>query len=96
MYRIVLTLTFVKQFKKITKKIPELQAKVLRQLHILSKNPKYPSLNSHLVETRNMGQRWSSRVTGDIRIIWDYSEKRKLTINAIDIGGHSGKRKVYN
>ena len=38
---------------------------------------------------------FSSRVTGNIRIVWDYSENEINVIDVFDIGGHEGKDKVY-
>lgn len=45
-------------------------------------------------------RRFSSRVTGNLRIIWRYAEKegslKELQIiSLVDVGGHSGAKKVY-
>jgi mRNA-degrading endonuclease YafQ of YafQ-DinJ toxin-antitoxin module len=95
MYKIKFAPTFGKSLSKITKRDIPLQEKVRKILKLLESDPKYPSLNSHKVETRLFGERWSSRVTGDIRLIWDFDEDDNVIILVLDIGGHSGSSKVY-
>ncbi len=69
-------------------------------LEKLSENPLDSSLKSHKVSSKNYGKAWSSRIDGDIRIIWQlriiwqYSNK-KIEIFVLDIGGHSGFKRVY-
>ncbi len=63
-------------------------------LEKLSENPLDSSLKSHKVNSKNYGNAWSSRVDSDIRIIWQYSNKR-IEIFVLDIGGHSGFKRVY-
>ncbi len=68
-----------------------MQDKVSKTLTSISKDPMNPSLRSHKV-----GNYWSSRVTGDIRIIWEYGNDDKVNvIEILDVGGHSGSNKVY-
>lgn len=86
---------FVRQFKKITKNNSHLKEKVIETLEILRIDPFNFSLNTHKVNARVGGIRWSSRVTGDIRIIWDFNEKVIKVIDLLDIGTHSGSKKVY-
>lgn len=64
-------------------------------LQKLAIDPAHPSLQSHKVNTVNYGEKWSSWVTGDIRIIWDYDSEERLVIILLDIGRHSGTHKVY-
>jgi mRNA-degrading endonuclease YafQ of YafQ-DinJ toxin-antitoxin module len=40
------------------------------------------------------GEIYSSRITKDLRVLWDFSENR-LVIIIIDIGGHEGSKAVY-
>lgn len=58
-------------------------------------DPKAPSLKSHMVNSSRHGKRWSSRVTGDLRIIWDFNKDKINILDILDLGGHSGKNKVY-
>jgi len=73
----------------------QLKKRLKTALEKLAMNPSHPSLNSHKVNTRNYGVRWSSWVTGDVRIIWDYIHEDRLVILLLDIGKHSGTHKVY-
>ncbi len=72
-----------------------LEKKARKALHLLEQDPFYPSLKTHKANTKNYGEKWSSWITGDIRIIWDYDAENKLVILLLDIGGHSGTHKVY-
>ncbi|MDO8497667.1 MAG: type II toxin-antitoxin system mRNA interferase toxin, RelE/StbE family [bacterium] len=94
-YNLRFTGPFSRRFKQIKKDQIKLAEKILKVLYFLKNNPKYPSLHSHKVSTSQYGECWSSRVTGDLRIIWNFDEGNTLTILLLDIGGHSGKHKVY-
>ncbi|MFW6283344.1 MAG: hypothetical protein ACOC1P_04805 [Minisyncoccales bacterium] len=61
----------------------------------MSKNPFYPSLKSHKVNIKK-GFVFSSKITSDVRIIWDYHNKKANILDILDIGGYEGKDKVYN
>jgi mRNA-degrading endonuclease YafQ of YafQ-DinJ toxin-antitoxin module len=95
MYQLKFESQFHRTFGKLTKKDHVLKKRIIKALEQLRQNPRYPSLKSHKVETRQYGTRWSSSVTGDIRIIWDFDEHQNLSILVLDVGGHSGKHKVY-
>ena len=96
MYSLRPTSPFVKRYKKLIKHDKLLGNKIGDIFLTLRENPHHPSLKSHKVNTPDYGLRWSSRVTGDIRIIWDYdSSSTVFIIILLDIGGHSGSQKVY-
>ncbi len=95
MYDLIPTASFQHSLKSILKDNKTLKIRINKTLQLLSSNPNYPSLKSHKVNTKNYGQRWSSWVTGDMRIIWDYDNANRLVILLLDIGSHSGKHKVY-
>ncbi len=80
---------------ELTSKNKLLKKRLKIAIQKLSINPAHPSLKSHKVYTSDYGSIWSSWVTGDIRVIWDYDSEERLIILLLDIGGHSGIRKVY-
>lgn len=95
MFKLVLTPTFFKARKSHLKKNPRLKTKITKTLKDLAKNPKDPVLKSHKVNTEKFGLKWASKVTSNLRIIWDYDKNKRLTILILSLGGHSGKHKVY-
>ncbi len=64
-------------------------------LSTMSVDPFTNSLNTHKVISKQYKLCYSSRVDGDLRIIWNFNKEKKLTILALDIGGHSGSASVY-
>ena len=95
MYQLQPSSIFKEKYIQLVKKDNKVAKRIKKATHLLSQDPKHPSLKSHRVNTRHLGLRWSSTVTGDIRIIWDYAEDQVLVILLLDLGGHSGKQKVY-
>ena len=95
MFKLTLTPSFFKVYKSLVKKNPHLKPKILKTLTDLATDSKNPSLLSHKVDTIKFGLKWASKVTGDLRIIWDYDKNKRLTILVFSLGGHSGKLKVY-
>lgn len=61
----------------------------------LEQDPFSPPLHSHKVHTRLFGEVWSSRVTGNLRILWRFHDERVEVLELLDLGGHSGKDSVY-
>jgi mRNA-degrading endonuclease YafQ of YafQ-DinJ toxin-antitoxin module len=70
---------FQKQYKKLIKNNQILETKIDTALTKLLDDPE---TTSHKV-----GQYWSCRVTGDIRIIWQYKDD-ELVLLLLKIGGH--------
>lgn len=95
MFLLNFTVTFISHREKVFGNNAVLNKRLKTTLIKLALNPTHPSLHSHKVTTSAHGQRWSSSVTGDIRIIWDYDSKNRLIILLLDIGSHSGTHKVY-
>ena len=93
-YQLGFTKKTAKKYKKLTTKNIHLQEKVQEVLKILVEDPFHSKLKTHKVQITNYGIVYSSSVTKDIRIIWDF-EKEKVTIILLDIGGHSGSKGVY-
>ena len=92
-------LSFEKNFLKASKKLSNKKRLKLKQLNIvlerLRENPFSQSLKTHRVDSKNHGKAWSSRVDGDLRIIWNFDSEDRVIILLLDIGGHSGTDKVY-
>lgn len=95
MYTLRATYPFRKSYQKIVSSDKLLQKRIKKALLLLSQNPFYPSLRSHRANTRKFGIKWSSFVTGDVRIIWDFDKEENLVLLILDIGKHSGKYRVY-
>lgn len=94
MYRLVITDTFWSKYRLLVK-APFLKKKVVKSLKLLAENPRYPSLHSHKVLTKHFGEKWSSKLTGNLRVIWDYNQDKELTILVLTLGSHTGKHKIY-
>ncbi len=95
MYTLNLTSHFNKKYEKLIKNNSILFNQIIHCLELLQVHPLHPSLKSHLVNTSQFGKVWSSRVNGDIRILWNYNTDGKLVILLLNIGGHSGSKSVY-
>ncbi len=80
MYHLNYSKEFDSKVKKLIKKNQSLSTRVKKAKAIHKKTKK-------LVFT--------SKATGDIRIIWEFSKKEIRVIDVMDIGTHSGKYKVY-
>lgn len=95
MFTLKITATFTATREKIVGSNQTLNKQIKTTLQKLALNPSHPSLQSHKVNTRSFGIKWSSWVTGDLRIIWDYDSNQRLVLILLDIGTHSGTHKVY-
>ena len=94
MYTLNFTDKFFRKAKKLIKKNQSIKPRIDKTILLLEVDVFYPSLKSHKVNTKE-GERFSSRVTDDIRMIWKFHKKRAYVIDVMDIGGHEGKDKVY-
>ena len=82
--------SFKRAFKKLIKKNPQLQAKVLNILDLLENDPFTPSLKSHKL-TGDLDGYWSCSVNYDCRIIFTFSQdedSEETLIILVDIGSH--------
>ncbi|PIZ64661.1 hypothetical protein CO051_05915 [Candidatus Roizmanbacteria bacterium CG_4_9_14_0_2_um_filter_39_13] len=95
MYKVVFLKSFDKSYQRLLKGNNLLEKRTVKAVQLLSIDPFYPSLKSHNVNTRRHGTKWSSRVTDDIRLIWDFDNNNRLLIDILDIGTHSGRHGVY-
>jgi mRNA-degrading endonuclease YafQ of YafQ-DinJ toxin-antitoxin module len=92
MFNFVANNLFKKNYKALIKNNKKLKLNIDQTLVDLGTDPHDPTLGSHKVNLSLYGEVWSSRVTGDIRIIWDYNEAQEIEIILINIGCHD---KVY-
>jgi len=93
-YRVSTTKNFEKIFQKLTKKNNQCADRIISVLEQLENDPFYKGLYTHKVRSKNYGIAFSSRVTGNIRIIWSFIEGNTVIL-ALTVGGHSGGRAVY-
>ncbi|MBI2356729.1 hypothetical protein HYV12_01620 [Candidatus Dojkabacteria bacterium] len=93
-YHIDQTTYYVRKLHKVSKGNSHLVIKVKKVIEILSLDPFAESLNTHKVNSHLFGIVYASKVTGDLRILWNFSGKSKMII-VLTIGGHSGGSKVY-
>jgi mRNA-degrading endonuclease YafQ of YafQ-DinJ toxin-antitoxin module len=94
-YKLEATPYFSKKFRKLTAKNKLILPKIKATLDILQEDPEDVRIGSHKVDTPKFGKAYSSKVNGDLRIIWEYSEYCFQILDLLDIGGHSGKGGVY-
>ena len=95
MYTPVSTSTFDGGYKKIIKGDQEKEKRTKKTIKLMLTDPFYPSLKSHKVNTRSFGERWSSWITSDLRIIWDFDSEEKMRIILFAIVTHSGTHREY-
>ena len=94
-HSLIFSKLFLRKIQKLSKIDIKLARKVDKVLQLLQIDPGNPSLHSHRVNAKNIGPSWSSSVTGDIRIIWNYDQRNKPIILILTLGSHSGNDKVY-
>lgn len=85
-YQILYSPDFLKRLGKLLKKDKSLEAKVQAALEKLASDPFHPGLKTHKADTKLYGYKHSSRVTGDIRIIWDFDGERIVLLYSVS--GH--------
>ena len=92
-YEIEFSRNFDRKLKKLLKGNSQLKKRVVKALEELTVNPFTESLETHKVSTSS-GTNYSSRATGDIRIIWNFVDNKTILL-LVTIGGHEGSRGVY-
>lgn len=97
MYNIVFHPFASKKTTKLIKNNYTLENQLTSVLIKLKNNPFDTSLRTHKVISKRFDNKYSSKITGDLRLIWDFNlETEKLEIIEIyDIGGHGGTNGVY-
>lgn len=95
MYALRFLASFNPTYSAIVKGDPEKEKRTRKALNFLRQAPFYPSLKSHKVNTRSFGERWSSWISGDLRIIWDFDPEEKMRIIIFAIVTHTGTHREY-
>ena len=95
MYQLFFSKSFDRHYTKFKRKDKKLVEKIDKTLELFRANPFFVSLKTHKVNTNNFGEVLSSWVTGDVRIIWDFDKENISIILLLDMGKHSGAKKVY-
>ena len=92
MVDIVFSQRFLKNYQKIVRKDKKLQSSYEKFVRKFQNDPFLNGLHTHTVHT-SLGKSYSSRVTRDLRITWEFvSEQEVLFINT---GRHSGSTAIY-
>ena len=76
---------FLKSFKKLVSRRPEVAISVLQKVLLFSNDPFSPSLALHKLKGR-LNDVWSFSVENDVRIIVDREDPNKVVF--VDIGSH--------
>jgi len=84
---------YVRDWEHACKNNKLLSKKILMVHEKLSINPFFKELGTHKVSAVVGENRFSTRVTGDLRIIWEFENNTIILLLAL--GGHSGSKKVY-
>ena len=93
-FRIKTTSNFERSYKRLIKGNSELVLSISNVVKKIREDQFQQGLRTHKVMSRYHSLVFSSKVTGDIRILW-IQEGQSLIIILLKIGGHSGKGKVY-
>jgi mRNA interferase YafQ len=88
-YIIQVTKGFQRKYFKLVKKDHDLKNRVKKTWQLMKQDPFYPSLKTHKVRHSLHGELYSSWVTDNVRLIWDFRQSRnKVYILSLDIGDH--------
>ena len=93
MYSLVVLNKAKRDIQKLKKRDANVGKKIEKVLYKLAINPFEIGLKTHKVKTKMNGSVYSTRITGDLRIIWKFEGGKIILVLAI--GGHSGKHSVY-
>lgn len=82
--------TFLRAFKRLMNKRPDLRQEVEKTLRLLVQDPFIPQLQTHKLKGKLSGS-WACSVGHDLRIIFDFVKDKNKTnddIFLIEIGTH--------
>lgn len=92
-YIIIPQKNFERKLNLFYKKDKDLYAIIIHIMEKLEINPFDRTLHTHKVNSVRGNGTYSSRVTGNIRIIWIVQGSQIIIL--LDVGGYSGSKKVY-
>ncbi|PIU67986.1 MAG: type II toxin-antitoxin system mRNA interferase toxin, RelE/StbE family [Armatimonadetes bacterium CG07_land_8_20_14_0_80_40_9] len=90
MRTIIWSNTFIRAFKRVIRKYPDLQKDIENALTLLTQDPFNPHLETHKLKGKLSGV-WACSVGYDLRIIFDFVKdetKKEDAIFLIEIGTH--------
>jgi addiction module RelE/StbE family toxin len=90
MRRLIWGRTFVRSFKRFSKRHPDLMKDVEKTLRLLVEDPFAPQLETHKLKGKLSGS-WACTVGYDLRIVFDFVKKegqRESDILLMEIGSH--------
>jgi len=86
-YEIIPSPGFLRDYKKY-RRDNAVKKQVRQVFKLLKQNPFKSQLRTHRVNVPSLGFIYSSRVTGDIRLLWEFDEENHLVIIALRLRGH--------
>lgn len=95
MYSVISLPKYDEAYKKLVKGDREKEKRAKKAVKLMRIDPFYPSLKSHKVITKHFRKCWSSWITGDLRIIWNFDTDNRISIYLLTIAVHSGTHKEY-
>jgi len=89
MRNLVISSSFKRAFKTITKRRSDLRSKIEETLKLLASDPYHPNLRTHKLKGKLLGA-WACSVEYDCRIVFRFEQSETLEeeILLIDIGTH--------
>lgn len=79
-----LSSNFLRNYRRLLRKNPQIKARVTERLSLFNNNPSHPSLRLHKLRGK-MVTDWSIAIASDLRLIFIYIEDGILLV---DIGKH--------
>lgn len=86
---------FIRRLHKLVAADRSLRSRVEKTLGQLEKNPMHPGLRTHKITRITGDSAFTARVTGNLRIIWEFNGQHAHMLDILDMGGHEGSKKVY-
>ncbi len=86
-HQVYYSVLFDRKYRKYKKLNQSIFNKITSTICKLQTDPFQQSLKTHQVNLSNFGECFSSRVSGNVRIIWKF-KKNVAVILCLNIGGH--------